>query len=130
MQFQELRERVTVTIPASGDASSATQLPRGTFPYAIELPAAFEANTARIIVHGTLDAPEAGETPLQPNDQDGTIKAEASITVAATNTNRLVILTPANWYWCNRITLNATQADGSTAVTQTADRTFTVICGP
>lgn len=123
----ESRFKITLTVAAAASVSDAVEF-RGARPVAIITPAALTATTAIIQFWGGFD----GSTPVVMRDMGG-VEIEA------------VCLATASWFiplgntsddgagsdrfrGVNTLQIKLFASDGSTAVAQAAERTFTVIC--
>ena len=121
------RQAITLTVAAAASVSDAVEF-RGLKPVAIITPATTDTNTAII----QFWAGHNGSTPVIMRDMGGT-EIEA------------VMLATASWYiplgnetgavygsdafkGVNTLQIKLFRSDGSTAQTQTAEETFTVIC--
>ena len=119
----ETRDLVNVPIPISTSTSVVTYLGQGMAPSVVFLPAAFTANTVYILIQGLFEGDGSADgTCLSPKTEANAVIAEAWITVAATNTNLCVPLTPANWHWCDTVKVTAYQTNKSTVQAQAAAR--------
>ena len=127
----ERREVVDLSIAINTTNSGNVYLGSNQVLCGLELPAAFNATTARLVITGYYSEHAAlTGTALAPRDYSGTVMDESVITVAATNSNRCVYLAADKWESVNVVKITATLADGATAVTQTAARTITAIVRP
>ena len=127
----ERREAVTVTVPISTSASANTYLGSGMVLAGIELPAAFTATTANVVITGYFSAGgDTTGTALAIKDYSGDALSESVVVVAATNTNRFVYLAADSWETVNVIKITLTTSDGTTPVVQAAARTITAIVRP
>lgn len=127
----ERRTTVSIVIPASASTSGNYYLGSNMVLCGLEIPATFTANTARLLIKGHFSEGGATSgTSFRPEEYDSSNTSESMITVAATNTTRVVVLSADKWESMNVISIDTLQSDESTAQAQAAARTITAIVRP
>ena len=123
MAYSDDRGTATATIAAAGSLSAAVPLGGRTL-VGMVIPATgsgdFDANTVYLQFQVSMD----NTTYNLLRDNDGTLVA---VTVAANNTNGATHLDPSKFAAWRFVKVGTYQTDGSTAQTQTAETTFTLV---
>jgi len=129
---QEMRERIDVSIPKSASTSGVVYLNSNNVLVGLELPAAFEATSAFLLIEGAFAVGGAVDgSVFQPRNYAGTVLTESWVTVAATNSNRVITFAADNWDSMNVIKITVYEGTKAAAVVQaTALRTITAIVRP
>lgn len=122
MAYSDDRKTNTATIAAAGSLSGAVKLGGSSLVGMVIGTGAssFDANTVYLQFLVSMD----DTTYNLLRDNDGTLVA---VTVAAANTNGATHLDPAKFAPWRYVKVATYQTDGSTAQTQTAETTFTLI---